>query len=97
MCVVSAVGDNWRDRLPETYPWINPNPQPGQTIILSPPISRQEFDKLKAEVEELKKLLKAAKEFDEKTGQPDCEMDDKVNLIKRVAELVGVDMKDVFK
>lgn len=58
MCVVSAIGDNWRDRLPETYPWINPNPQP---------------------------------------GQPDCEMDDKVNLIKRVAELVGVDIKDIFK
>jgi hypothetical protein len=47
-------------------------------------------------MEELRKLLVAAKDFDVVTGQPDCEVDDKVALIKRLAELVGVDMSDVF-
>ena len=45
---------------------------------------------------ELKKLLLAAKGYDEKTGQPDCETDDKVALIKAVAEAVGVDFDSVF-
>ena len=58
--------------------------------------TREEFDKLKKEVEELKELLKAAKKFDENTGQPHCENDEKVELIKRIANLVGVDMKGVF-
>lgn len=41
-------------------------------------------------------MLKAAKAFDTATGQPDCEMDDKVKLIKEVAKMVGVDLGDIF-
>jgi hypothetical protein len=37
-------------------------------------VDRTEFESLKQEVEELKKLLKAAKAYDEATGQPNCEM-----------------------
>ncbi len=59
-------------------------------------VSRAEFDALRREMEELKKLLTAAKQFDEATGQPDCEMDEKVTLIKAIAKLVGVDLGDVF-
>ena len=61
------------------------------------PYSKEEFDALKKEVEELKQLLKAAKKFDEETGQPDCHMDDKVDFIKKLAEYVGVDLEDIFK
>lgn len=64
--------------------------------MLGETISREEFDALRCEVEELKALLLAAKAFDEATGQPDCEMDEKVELIKRVAEAVGVDLEDLF-
>lgn len=59
--------------------------------------SREEFDRLKKEVEELKLLLKAAQKFDEATGQPHCEQDEKIAFIKKIAEFVGVDLKDVFK
>lgn len=59
-------------------------------------VSRQEFDDLKKEVEELKKLLAAAKEYDKNTGQPDCEQGDKVEFIKRLADFLGVDLGDVF-
>jgi hypothetical protein len=70
-------------------------PQPGTTMTFVG-VSRDEFEALKREVEEMKQLLLAAKRIDEITGQPDCETDDKVELLKRVAEAVGVDLEDVF-
>lgn len=84
MCIVSMIGDSWNKQFPYDYPNY-------------PLISREEFDKLKKEVEELKLLLKQAKQFDEATKQRDCEMDEKIVLIKKIADAVGVDMKDVFK
>jgi hypothetical protein len=98
MCVVSYVGDYWKKKLPEKHPWAVPypvDPVPYWPNNLNP--TREEFKALKKEIEELKKLLISAKKFDENTGQPDCEMDEKVELIKKFAEYVGVDMKDVFK
>lgn len=105
MCATSVIGDNWRDTFPDRYPWYPapypttiptpmPVPAPPLYLVINP--TRQEFDALKAEVEELKKLLKAAKEFDEKTGQKDCEMDEKVKFIKEIAKFVGVDLNEVF-
>lgn len=106
MCVVSNIGDYWKDRLPDQYPWINPHitpltptgPQTGgsHTFTIGPGVTQQQFDELKKEMEELKQLLKAAIKFDEKTNQPHCEQEEKIQLIRKVAELVGVDMKDVF-
>jgi hypothetical protein len=90
MCAVSAVGGYWQSTLPQQpyYPTIVGGGTPG--------ITRSEFDALKRDVTELKELLKAAKKYDEATGQPDCETDEKVELIRRVAKLVGVDMKEIF-
>jgi hypothetical protein len=89
MCAVSAVGGYWQQQLP-TYPSY-------PTIINNPSeVSKADFDALRREVEELKNLLMAAKKFDDATGQPDCEMDEKVALIKKIAAIVGVDLGDVF-
>ena len=93
MCVVSAVGDNYRDRF--TQQW--PNWDKYVSTYEAPAVTKEEFEALKAEVEELKKVLKAAKLFDEATGQANCEMDDKVELIKRLAETLGVDLEDLFE
>ena len=99
MCVVSNLGDSYRDnfapRWPQSpvqpmYPYVAPHVPPLQ-------ITREEFEALKKEVESLKELLKAAKKFDEETNQPDCHMDDKVEFIKKLAEYVGVDLEDIFK
>lgn len=88
MCVVSFIGDSWRQNPPPvTTPWIG--------MPLSDP-TQDQIDALKAEMESLKKLLKAAKIYDEETGQADCAMDEKVELIQRLADIVGVDMEDVF-
>jgi hypothetical protein len=92
MCTVSYIGDDFGKRLPGIAPnytqWITSPPTNAPT--------RAEFDALKKEMEELKDLLKAAKRYDERTGQPDCEQEDKVALLKRLAELVGVDLSEVF-
>jgi hypothetical protein len=66
-------------------------------LHMQPPISRAEFDELKKEVLEMKQLLLAAKAFDEKTGQPDCEQESKVALLRRVAEAVGVSLDEIFE
>lgn len=89
MCTVSMVGDGWRDQFPKRWPAVVP-------YSTQPAISRQEFDALKQEMEQLKLLIAAAKKFDEATGQPNCEMQEKVAMIKAIAKMVGVDMSDVF-
>lgn len=98
MCIVSNIGSRWGGTFPGRYPWIQPYVQPSPTPIpvTIPGVSQEEFDRLKREVVELKKLLVAAKDFDTATGQPDCEVDEKVALIKRIAEFVGVDLGDVL-
>lgn len=96
MCVVSMIGDGYTGGWPNSP--FNPQKEPLETWIKNAkPISREEFDKLKKEVEELKKLLTVAKKFDEETNQKDCHMDEKVRLLKELANLVGVDLKEVFE
>lgn len=94
MCVVSNVGDYYARRWPEQYPTVVPATT--TTITWPPSISREEFDALKAEVQECKRLLRMAKQIDEALGEPDCEMEEKVELIRRVAGLVGVDLEDIL-
>lgn len=89
MCVVSMVGDAYHDR------WR------GQPFTSTPDawlgwVTRAEFDALKREVEQMKELLKRAKKYDEDNGEPDCEIAEKVALLRKVAELVGVDLSDVL-
>lgn len=94
MCTVSVVGDHYSDK----WKWVPQVPfQPNQTYpIVTTWVTRQEFDKLKREVGEMKELLIAAKRIDEVTGQPDCEMADKVAILRRIAELVGISLEDVL-
>lgn len=100
MCAVSNIGDYWKtqnpwiDKVPSSVPSSIPNTNDYSKYLQT--VSRAEFDKLKSEVEELKKLLQAAKAFDEKTGQPHCEVEEKVGLIKAIAEALGVDLKGVL-
>jgi len=111
MCTVSNIGDGYKDNFAPRWPNVPvwpvqptgvPYPAqpsiPGQPLVINTPaVSKEEFEALKKEVEELKQLLKAAKKFDDETGQPDCHMDDKVDFIKKLAEYVGVDLEDIFK
>lgn len=84
MCVVSMVGDHYRDKWQDQ--WLNPN-----RIIPGP--SQQDFDALKKEVQDLKELLKRAKKYDRDNGEPDCEVDEKMDLLRKVAQKVGVNLE----
>jgi hypothetical protein len=105
MCVVSMIGDHYNDK------WSNTNPfKTNNTWIDMSNVSRaefeilkyqfqamsEEFNKLKNEVLEMKALLLRAKEYDERNNEPHCEMEEKVAVLKKVAELVGVDLSEIF-
>lgn len=100
MCVVSMVGDFYADKWRELYKM--PPQTPAQQPVIPSiwpvfnNVSREEFDALKLEVLTMKELLKRAKLYDEQTGQPNCEMDEKVAMLKKIAEAVGVDLSEVF-
>lgn len=101
MCSVSAVGsyfaNTFTDRYPNYYqPLQQPIPGTYVPVIVQNPITQEQFEALRKEVAELKVLLLAAKKFDDATGQHDCEQEEKVALIKNIAKMVGVDMKDIF-
>lgn len=87
MCVVSMVMDHYKDK------WILPSTG---TITFPPYLTREEFEQLKKEVLEMKELLKKAKIYDEENNQPDCEMEEKVELVRKVAKLVGVELDDIL-
>ncbi len=80
--MVSNIGDGWKDSFPQKWPHFVPmvpqdaNPFPSKIIISE--VSKADFGALRKEVEELKKLLQAAKAFDDATGQPHCNIDEDV-------------------
>lgn len=103
MCVVSMITDHYRDKwkpLCQDTGWastidVAPYIRPNKTVPFTP-AEKSELDALRKEVEEMKALLKKAKVYDKRTGQADCEMDDKVAFVKKVAEAVGVSLEDMF-
>lgn len=92
MCMVSNIGDQYHGYFRPTK-WY---PNPGPYFKANPEVTKAEFEALRKEVMEMKELLKRAKAFDERTGQPDCEMDDKMAILRRVAKAVGIDLEDVL-
>lgn len=85
------VGDSFHERWKQ-----KPDYELWTTTIDFPQVSKKEFDDLKKEVEIMKDLLVRAKIYDEQTGQKDCEMDEKVAFLKKIAEFVGVSLEEVF-
>lgn len=90
MCVVSMIGDHYKDK------WSSPPYNDFFKKINTPEVSKVEFDSLKKEVLEMKELLKKALEYDKKNNEPHCELDEKVAILKKVADLVGVDLSKEF-
>ena len=91
MCTVSMIGDHYAQK------WNQPNQQPFSPDVQIPvPVSRDEFNRLRDDVSEMKSLLLRAKEYDKKNNQPDCEQASKIAILRKVAEAVGVDLDDVF-
>src|SRR4051812_17106789 len=105
MCTVSMVGDffgdKWKDQHPNWFPTTTGGaggtiPLPPFQVVI-PEVTRDEFEALRKEVLDMKELLKRAKAYDERNGEPDCELDSKMALLRAVAKAVGVDLDDVIK
>ena len=84
----------------KTWPDVNPIPPYNPTPWVTPmvpfdpdKVSREEFDRVKQELEDLKKLLKRAKKYDKDNNEPDCEIDEKVETLKKIAKAFGVDIE----
>lgn len=98
MCVVSMVGQHYTDKWERLYaPYQQPINENTWEKLLQIPPSKKEFDELKKEVEEMKLLLLRAKLYDEKNNEPECEIDEKVRILKAVAKLFDVDLSEIFK
>lgn len=84
MCVMSMVVDHYHDKWKEK-------------------IDKQEWDRVTQpvlpilpvtpeEIEDFRKLLERAREYDRKNNQADCEMEDKKRLLKELAAKLGVNI-----
>lgn len=87
MCFVSLVMDHyreqWEGRLNQTGAIGT-----GQAVTFTtwpPQITL-------AEVGEFKALLDRARDYDKRTGQPNCELDEKRQALKRIATQLGVEI-----
>jgi hypothetical protein len=86
MCAVSMImdarGDDWQRRwlqrqLEDQYrPYVQPTP---------PIVTQQEID-------EFRRLLERAREWDKEHGQPDCEMEEKREKLRSLAKDMGIEI-----
>lgn len=95
------IGDHYQDKwktLPYTYPPNKNIPSQKEEIekLFKSPVTREEFEALKKEVLEMKELLKRAKEYDEKNNEPHCEIENKMDFLRKVSALVGINLDDVI-
>lgn len=81
MCVVSMIMDHKRDE------WWRRLQQP-TTVIWPQPKPRISDE----EIEEFRRLLDRAREYDKRMNQPDCELDSKKLALKTLAKELGVEV-----
>lgn len=97
MCVVSMVGDHYNKWIPEKYPDVFPTwPHIDGKTRVAEYATKEEFEALKRTVEEMRELLKRAIKYDEDNHEPHCEVEEKMELLRRVAEAVGISLDDVI-
>lgn len=89
MCVVSMILDHYGDEWPRRYRPQPILPMPGidYPILPTPPAGPT-----KQEIEEFRRLLDRAREYDKRNNEPDCEMDDKKRKLLDLAKELGVDI-----
>ena len=95
MCVVSMVIDNYRDR---QWPDYTRTTSDTRFVMTDHSLAtKADIRDLKRHLIELKELIVAAKKYDDATGQPECEVDEKVDFMFEVADRLGISMDDVLE
>ena len=91
MCVVSMIMDHYYDKWqpynPYVPPYIVPGVPPYVPYVAPATPSRLPTDD---EIEEFRKLLERAREYDKKNNEPDCELQEKKDKLLKLAEELGV-------
>lgn len=88
MCVVSMIMDHYWDRWRDRYV---PAPQPWEMPRVPPPLPAPSVP-TKEEIEEFRKLLERAKEYDKKNNEPECENEKKRQLLLDLAKQLGIEI-----
>lgn len=86
MCVVSMVMDHYADKWVPSVPIPNPWMPHNLPVPLPPapkPITQDEVD-------EFRRLLERAREYDKRNNEPDCELEEKKDKVRKIAELLGL-------
>lgn len=83
MCVVSMIYDHYYDKFREWNDRLTP-----PTYLLAPMPTQ-------AEIDEFRKLLDRAREYDRKHNQPDCELEEKKQKLLKLAKDLGIDISFV--
>lgn len=83
MCSLSVVMDYGIQQ----WPKYTAMPEP---MIFGPIPKSEPPGPTKEQFEEFLKLMRAAKRFDEATGQPNCELESKKQIIRDMAKQLGV-------
>src|SRR5687768_2146887 len=100
MCTVSMIMDHYRDK------WTQPPYWPQQPYFPPPPTKEIDIDMGKIaeflkpkppaitpeEIEEFRRLLDRAREYDKRNNEPDCELDEKRQAVKAIAKQLGVEI-----
>ena len=95
MCAVSAIADDWRKiHMPNIWPVVDPFANPPKIQSWA---TKEELESIKKDLEALKLKLIEGKAQDEAEGNPDCEMDEKIAILKQLGKLFNVDLEKVFK
>lgn len=101
MCTVSMIGEHYGDQIKTQWPQLHSiTTSPGldqhdlqRYMQMNPsPVTRDEFEALKKTVNEMVVLLRKAKKYDEEHNEPECEIEEKMATLRKVAKLVGVDL-----
>ncbi len=95
MCVYSMIVDHYTEKWPKQYPTVNP-PQTwpggsGGTLGWKPAGPTPE------EVEEFRKLLDRAREYDKRNHEPNCELEAKKDVLRQMAKQWGIDISFIDK
>lgn len=93
MCVVSMVSDHYIDR------WY-PNTTGTQPNTIDPARFKDFLNQLNPppapptpeEINEFRRLLERAREYDKRNSQPDCELEAKKQTLRTLAEFWGIDI-----
>lgn len=83
MCVVSLVTDHYTDKWKQLIPIPFDN---GAPTVYTPAITAEE-------IQEFRKLLERAREYDKRNNEPECELAEKRETLKKIAKQLGVEIE----